>query len=195
MNHYIRNRAKLTSKVDFAEVDRVLPVEFYQSHELPWVCLSVSQALQCFESSWIVPHKSSCRVWLWLWNSMVEVFQKCSRCWDSFYMMCGRYLNDKLEGCTTGLWDCMLRLILCKLGGEKWFLSLRLFGDVWVDQTTFIWYLESVWCITLVRKCKVWVFAILPLFCLWNLEHKKERENQCFERFWCEIEWVLSFYL
>ena len=35
MNHDIRNRAKLTSKVDFAETDGGLPDEFYQSHELP----------------------------------------------------------------------------------------------------------------------------------------------------------------
>ena len=156
MNHYIRNRAKLTSKVDFAEIKRELPDEMFWSYELPWPPMNVFQPLQCFETPWIAPHKSSCRAEFWDWRVMMEMFQMSSRCWDSLYMMCGRCVNDKLERCTTGLWDCMLRLILCIFGGWRWFLSLGCFGDVWVIQTTFIWYLESVWSLTLVRTCKVW---------------------------------------
>ena len=75
---------------------------------------------------------------------------------DEFYMIFVRYWKWKIDGCTSGFCFGKFWLTLCMFGVWRWFLSLGCFGDVWVIQTTFIWYLESVRSITLVRNCKVW---------------------------------------
>ena len=152
----IFKNVKLTSKLSFAEVDGGVSDDFYQSHELPWVCLSVSQAYfasKPFES--LQPNQFAANCFLVMESRMARYqFQVYDL--DEFYMIFVRYWKWKFDGCTSGFCFDKLWLTLCMFGVWEWFLSLGCFGDVWVVQTTFIWYLESVWCITLIRNDKVW---------------------------------------
>jgi len=156
MNDHIQKRENLPQNWDFQKLMEEFqlssndPISFLELH---WVCSNAHLALKPFES--LQPNQFAANCFLVMESRMARYqFQVYDL--DEFYMIFVRYWKWKFDGCTSGFCFSKFWLTLCIFGGWRWFLSLGCFGDVWVIQTTFIWYLESVWCITLVRNCKVW---------------------------------------
>ena len=166
MNDHIQKRENLPQNWDFQkliecfQVSSINPTSFL---ECVWVYPKLYNVLK---ASGLVQRNRVAVNWFLVMESRMARYQFQVYDLDEFYMIFVRYWKWKFDGCTSGFSFSKFWLTLCMCGVWEWFLSLGCFGDVWVVQTTFIWYLESVRSITLVRNCKDWDFAILPL---WNL--------------------------
>ena len=87
-----------------------LPEVIWCLLQLPWTLVSVLQSLLWLESGWNDLLKSSWKVKIWKWWTMVMELQWWNKCLDSLYMMYRRCLKWKFRECTSGLKDRCLRL-------------------------------------------------------------------------------------